>query len=121
MKILYVEDDTKQRELLQQVLEMKGYTVRVAEKAQDGVEQARTWYPDVILMDLRMPVIDGFEAARNLQSDPDPNVREIPIIAISAWGTARHRRKAADAGAIKFFQKPVDFDILIAAIEEVTE
>ncbi len=97
-----------------QMLELSGYEVAVACDGIDGVEQARSWSPDLILMDLRMPRMDGFEAIKLLRSDPE--TADIPIIAISAWASAKHKERALDAGADEHFTKPVDLSRLIETI-----
>ena len=79
-KILYVEDHPAQRDIMAQMLELSGYSVAVASDGVEGVDQARAWNPDLILMDLRMPRMDGFEAIKILRSDP--STAGIPIIAI---------------------------------------
>jgi two-component system cell cycle response regulator DivK len=113
-KILYVEDHPAQRDIMAQMLELSGYEVAVACDGMDGVEQARSWNPDLILMDLRMPRMDGFEAIKLLRSNPE--TADIPIIAISAWASAKHKERALDAGADEHFTKPVDLSRLIETI-----
>jgi two-component system cell cycle response regulator DivK len=98
-KILYVEDHPAQRDIMAQMLELSGYNVAVASDGVEGVDQARAWNPDLILMDLRMPRMDGF-----------------PIIAISAWASAKHKERALEAGADEHFTKPVDLSRLIETI-----
>lgn len=113
-KILYVEDHPAQRDIMAQMLDLSGYEVAVACDGLDGVERARVWGPDLILMDLRMPRMDGFEAIKILRSDPA--TADIPIIAISAWASAKHKERALDSGADEHFTKPVDLSRLIETI-----
>jgi CheY-like chemotaxis protein len=113
-KILYIEDHPAQRDIMAQMLELSGYDVAVAADGLDGVEQARSWDPDLILMDLRMPRMDGFEAIRELRKDP--NTADIPIIAISAWASAKHKERAMESGANEHFTKPVDLPRLLETI-----
>jgi CheY-like chemotaxis protein len=113
-KILYIEDHPAQRDIMAQMLELSGYDVAVATDGLDGVEQARSWDPDLILMDLRMPRMDGFEAIRELRKDP--NTADIPIIAISAWASAKHKERAMESGANEHFTKPVDLPRLLETI-----
>jgi two-component system cell cycle response regulator DivK len=113
-KILYVEDHPAQRDIMAQMLELSGYSVAVASDGVEGVDQARSWNPDLILMDLRMPRMDGFEAIKILRSDP--STADIPIIAISAWASAKHKERALEAGADEHFTKPVDLSRLIETI-----
>ncbi len=116
-KLLYIEDHPAQRDIMAQMLELSGYEVAVACDGIDGVEQARSSPPDLILMDLRMPRMDGFEAIRELRVDP--NTAEIPIIAISAWASAKHKERAIDAGANEHFTKPVDLPRLLETIDQL--
>ena len=113
-KILYVEDHPAQRDIMAQMLELSGYQVAVASDGIEGVELAHSWNPDLILMDLRMPRMDGFEAIKVLRSDPA--TADIPIIAISAWASAKHKDRALEAGADEHFTKPVDLSRLIETI-----
>ncbi len=113
-RILYIEDHPAQRDIMAQMLELSGYDVAVACDGLDGLEQARSRSPDLILMDLRMPRMDGFQAIRELRKDPDTS--EIPIIAISAWASAKHKERALEAGADEHFTKPVDLNRLLETI-----
>ena len=114
-KILYIEDHPAQRDIMAQMLELSGYEVAVASDGVEGVDKARSWSPDLILMDLRMPRMDGFEAIRELRKNP--HTVGIPIIAISAWASAKHKERAMDAGADEHFTKPVDLSRLLETIE----
>jgi CheY-like chemotaxis protein len=113
-KILYVEDHPAQRDIMAQMLELSGYQVAVASDGVEGVDQARSWEPDLILIDLRMPRMDGFEAIEILRGDSKTS--QIPIIAISAWASAKHKERALQAGADEHFTKPVDLSRLIDTI-----
>ena len=114
-KVLYVEDHEAQRDIMVQMLELYGYEVDVASNGEEGVKKAQEEHPDVVLMDIRMPGrIDGFVAIRQLRNGPD--AVDIPIIVISAWGSARHKERALKAGADVHFTKPVSIDKLTAAI-----
>jgi CheY-like chemotaxis protein len=114
-KILYIEDHPAQRDIMAQMLELSGYEVAVASDGIEGVEQAHSWNPDLILMDLRMPRMDGFDAIRELRKGPD--TADIPIIAISAWASAKHKDRAMEAGANEHFTKPVDLPRLLETIK----
>jgi CheY-like chemotaxis protein len=115
-KILYVEDHEAQRDIMVQMLEVHGYEVDVASTGEEGIEKAREWHPDVVLMDIRMPGrIDGIGAIRQLRTDPD--TAGIPIIVVSAWERAKHKKQALDAGADALFTKPVTMGELIAVIK----
>jgi CheY-like chemotaxis protein len=113
-KILYVEDHPAQRDILAQMLELNGFDVAVAGDGLEGVDKARTWQPDLILMDLRMPKMDGFEAIKVIRSTE--STERIPIIAISAWASAKHKERALEAGANEHFTKPVDLNRLLNTI-----
>jgi two-component system cell cycle response regulator DivK len=113
-RILYIEDHPAQRDIMAQMLELSGYEVAVASDGIEGVEQAHSWNPDLILMDLRMPRMDGFEAIRELRKGPD--TADIPIIAISAWASSKHKERAMNAGANEHFTKPVDLPRLLETI-----
>lgn len=117
MKILYVEDNPEQRAILTQMLELEGYEVAVASDGMEGVNKARSWVPDLILMDLRMPKMDGFEAIKVIRVDE--NSCNIPIIVISAWASNKHKKRAFDVGANEFFTKPVDLVRLLTTVGEV--
>jgi two-component system cell cycle response regulator DivK len=113
-KVLYVEDHPAQRDILAQMLELNGFEVAVAGDGLEGVEKARSWLPDLILMDLRMPKMDGFEAIKVIRATEE--TQGIPIIAISAWASAKHKERAIDAGANEHFTKPVDLNRLLTTI-----
>jgi two-component system cell cycle response regulator DivK len=114
-KVLYVEDHEAQRDIMGRMLGLYGYEVDMASNGEEGVEKAQDWHPDVVLIDIRMPGrIDGVAAIRQLRSGPD--TAGIPIIAISAWGSAKHKEQALRAGADAHFTKPVPIDELTAAI-----
>lgn len=114
-KVLYVEDHPAQRDILAQMLELHGFEVDVASDGLEGVEKARAWLPDLILMDLRMPRMDGFEAIKVIRSED--KMSAVPIIAISAWASAKHKERALAAGANEHFTKPVDLNRLLSSME----
>lgn len=113
-KILYVEDHPAQRDIMAQMLELGGFEVDVASDGVEGVEKATNWLPDIILMDLRMPRMDGFEAIEKIRANA--NTATTPIVAISAWASGKHKKRAMDAGANEHFTKPVDLNRLMATI-----
>ena len=114
-KVLYVEDHEGQRDIMGRVLGMCGYEVEVACDGEEGVKKAREGRPDVILMDIRMPGrIDGLAAIRQLRDCP--GTAHIPILDVSAWGTAKHQVQTLNAGANLHFTKPVPIEKLTAAI-----
>lgn len=113
-KVLYIEDHPAQRDILAQMLELNGFEVAVASDGVEGVEKTQAWLPDLILMDLRMPRMDGFEAIKIIRAEQ--STAHIPIIAISAWASAKHKERALAAGANEHFTKPVDLNRLLTTI-----
>jgi CheY-like chemotaxis protein len=114
-RILYVEDSEDNIYMLRRRLERKGIEVIVAQDGEQGIAAAARERPDLILMDLSLPVIDGWEAARRLKSSPETGA--IPIIALSAHAMIGDREKALAAGCDDYDTKPVDFASLMAKIE----
>jgi CheY-like chemotaxis protein len=117
-KILYIEDNDDNVYMLKMRLELLGdYEVLAAENGEKGCEMAATEQPDLILMDLEMPVVDGWEATRRLRRSP--TTRDIPIIALSAHALAGEREKALAAGCNEFDTKPIEFDRLVETLRRV--
>jgi two-component system, cell cycle response regulator DivK len=118
-KLLLVDDNEANCDMLSRRLNRKGYSVLIAGDGQAGIDLAQTDKPDVILMDVTLPVLDGIEAARRLKSDPDTN--RIPIIALTAHAMEADRRKALEAGFDDFDTKPIDFARLTGKIQALLE
>jgi CheY-like chemotaxis protein len=117
-KVLYVEDNDDNVYMLKMRLELLGdFEVLAAENGEKGCEMAAAEQPDIILMDLEMPVVDGWEATRRLKANPQTH--DIPIIALSAHALAGEREKALAAGCNEFDTKPIEFDRLVATIRQV--
>ncbi|HKF12019.1 MAG TPA: response regulator [Xanthobacteraceae bacterium] len=117
-KVLYVEDNDDNIYMLKMRLELLGdFEVVSAEDGEKGCAMALAERPDIILMDLEMPVVDGWEATRRLKGDPQ--TRDIPIIALSAHALAGEREKALAAGADEFDTKPIEFERLVATLRRV--
>jgi len=114
-KILLVEDNEMNRDMLSRRLERKGYTVAIAVDGQQGVDMTYADAPELILMDMSLPVIDGWEATRRLKADD--KTKGIPIIALTAHAMSGDREKALEAGADEYDTKPVDLPRLLAKIE----
>ncbi|MBI2174135.1 MAG: response regulator [Chloroflexi bacterium] len=114
-KILYVEDDEMNRDMLSRRLERRGYQVVLALDGDQGIAVAMSEAPDLILMDLSLPIVDGWEAARRLKTSPQ--TRAIPIIALTAHAMAGDRQKAIEAGCDDYDSKPIDLPRLLAKIE----
>ncbi len=105
-KILYVEDNEDNIVLLQTRLEERGYDVVIARDGEEGVAMAKNELPSLILMDMRLPVMDGWEATKELKATEE--TRDIPIIGISAHAMTGDREKAMDIGCDDYMTKPVD-------------
>jgi CheY-like chemotaxis protein len=117
-RILYVEDNDDNVYMLKMRLELLDeYEVLVAEDGERGCEMAALEKPDLILMDLELPGVDGWEATRRLKGNPD--TRGIPVIALSAHALAGSREKALAAGADEFDTKPVEFERLIGKVRKL--
>ncbi len=114
-KILLVEDNEMNRDMLSRRLVKRGYEVVIALDGQEGVRLAQSEAPTLILMDMSLPVLDGWEATRQLKSTPA--TRAIPIIALTAHAMSEDRLKAKEAGADDFDTKPVDLAQLLEKIE----
>ena len=117
-KILYVEDNDDNIYMLKMRLELLGdFEVLAAENGEKGCEMAAMEQPDLILMDLEMPVVDGWEATRRLKGSQ--TTRDIPIIALSAHALGGEREKALAAGCNEFDTKPIEFDRLVATVRRL--
>ena len=118
MKILLVEDNELNRDMLTRRLKRKGFTVLSAENGQEGIDVALSENPDIILMDLSLPVVDGWTAAGKLKADSA--TKSIPIIALTAHAMKGDREKALDAGCDDYDTKPIDFERLLDKINNLT-
>ena len=114
-KILLVEDDEMNRDMLSRRLIKRGYDVVIAVDGQQGVEMARSEDPALILMDMSLPVMDGWTAMRTLKADADTD--GIPIIALTAHAMSGDETKAREAGADEFDTKPVELKRLLSKME----
>jgi CheY-like chemotaxis protein len=113
-RILLVEDDEMNRDMLSRRLTRNGYEVLLAVNGQQGADMALSKQPDLILMDLSLPVIDGWEATRRIKADEA--TRRIPIIALTAHAMAGDREKAMEVGCEDYDTKPVEISRLLAKI-----
>lgn len=113
-KILLVEDNEMNRDMLSRRLARRGFLVVCALDGQQGLDLARSEAPDVILMDMSLPVLDGWTATRRLREDP--GLRTIPVIALTAHAMADDEQRAREAGCDDFDTKPVELDRLLAKI-----
>lgn len=114
-KILLVEDNEMNRDMLSRRLERRGYEVVLAVDGQQGVDLAQSSHPDLILMDMSLPVIDGWEATRQLKAKE--GVKGTPIIALTAHAMSGDREKALEAGCDDYDTKPIELPRLLGKIE----
>jgi len=117
MKILLVEDNEMNLDMLSRRLSRRGFEIVMATDGAQGVELAQSAHPDLILMDMSLPVMDGWEATRRLKADP--NVQHIPIIALTAHAISGDRERCLAAGCDEYESKPVKFPRLLAKIGQM--
>ena len=113
-KILLIEDNEMNRDMLSRRLERKGFEVVIATDGQAGVDMASSSCPDIILMDLSLPVIDGWEATRRIKADPA--TQHLPVIALTAHAMAGDEEKARAAGCDDYDTKPINLNRLLDKI-----
>jgi two-component system, cell cycle response regulator DivK len=116
-KVLLVEDNEMNRDMLSRRLARRGFQVVCAVDGQQGVDLARSENPDIILMDMSLPVMDGWEATRRIKSDGD--TRNVLVIGLSSHAMSGDREKAIEAGCDDYDTKPVDLDRLLEKIEHL--
>ena len=112
--ILLVEDNELNRDMLSRRLSRKGFEVQFALDGQEAVEKAKTLMPDLVLMDIGLPVLDGYDATRAIKSDD--STKSIPVIALTAHAMAEDRKQCFDAGCNDFDTKPIDLPRLLDKI-----
>ncbi|HVV45432.1 MAG TPA: response regulator [Bryobacteraceae bacterium] len=115
VRVLLVEDNEMNRDMMARRLTRKGYAVSVALDGAEGLQMAAEMAPDLILMDMSLPVLDGWEASRRLKADPA--LRKIPILALTAHAMSDDRTKALEAGCDEYDTKPVEFSRLLEKME----
>jgi two-component system, cell cycle response regulator DivK len=116
-KILIIEDNEESRDALSRRLERRGYNVLTALDGEQGVAMAKSEGPDLVLMDMNMPVLDGWQAAKEIRGFE--KTQHMPIIGLTAHAMAGDREKALAAGCVDYHTKPVDFALLLTQIEAV--
>jgi len=114
-KLLLVEDNEMNRDMLSRRLTRRGYEVAIAVDGDQGVTMAQSEKPDLVLMDMSLPVIDGWEATRRIKSSED--TRHLPVIGLTAHAMAGDREKAIEAGCDDYDTKPIELERLIGKIE----
>ncbi len=113
-KLLLVEDNEMNRDMLSRRLQRRGYEVIIAVNGEEGVKRAQSEAPDLILMDMSLPVLDGWEATRRLKAAP--KTQSIPILGLTAHAMSGDREKAIEAGCDDYDTKPVEFSRLLEKI-----
>jgi two-component system cell cycle response regulator DivK len=116
--ILLVEDNEVNREMMRRRLQRRGYEVKEAVDGQEAITKAQTEHPSVILRDMSLPIIDGWDATARLKSDPATS--GIPIIGLTAHAMVEDKQKALQAGCDDYATKPVEFEKLIVIIKRFT-
>lgn len=119
IRILIVEDNEDNQDLMRFLLERAGYEVTTVENGRDGIDAARRDKPDIILMDLSLPELDGWSAAREIKADPV--LAKIPLIAVTAHTLAGDRRKALEAGFDSYISKPINIHMFDVTVGKVLE
>ncbi len=118
MKILIVEDNEMNRDMLSRRLLKKGFEIIIAIDGAEGVEKTINEKPDLVLMDMSLPVMDGWEATKNLKANNE--TAKIPIIALTAHAMAQDKEKALAAGCDEYDTKPIDLNRLLSKISSLT-
>ncbi len=116
-KVLVVEDNEMNRDMLSRRLQRRGYEVVISVDGEDGVNKAQSESPDIILMDMDLPVLDGWAATKMLKAAPE--TQSIPVIALTAHAMAGDREKALEAGCDDYDTKPVEFSRLVEKMEKL--
>lgn len=115
-KILVIEDNEQNLYLVRFILERSNYEVFAAPDGQSGIEAAALLKPDLILMDIQLPVMDGYAVARNLRQNPD--LADTPIVAVTSYAMTGDREKAMEAGCNGYIEKPINPDTFVAKVEQ---
>ncbi|TAJ35679.1 MAG: response regulator [Reyranella sp.] len=116
-KILIVEDTEDNRQILRDLLGMAGYTLFEARDGAEGVAKAAEHRPDLILMDIQMPVMDGYEATRRIKANPE--LKAIPIVAVTSYALSGDEQKTRDAGCDAYIAKPYSPRQMLAKVREL--
>ncbi len=115
-KILVIEDNEQNLYLVRFILEQRDYEVFAAMDGKSGIEMAALLKPDLILLDIQLPVMDGYAVARNLRQNPD--LANTPIVAVTSYAMSGDREKVMEAGCNGYIEKPIDPDTFVAKVEQ---
>lgn len=118
-RILVIEDNEENRDSLSRRLQRRGFEVLLASDGKVGVETAKAEHPDLILMDMNMPLVDGWEATRQIKAEPA--TAKVPVIALTAHAMAGDKERALAAGCTDYHTKPIEFPKLLAQIESLLQ
>jgi CheY-like chemotaxis protein len=118
-RLLVVEDNEENRDALSRRLQRRGFEVLIAIDGKAGLEMAKTEKPDLILMDMNMPQLDGWEATRQIKADE--SIRHLPVIGLTAHAMPGDKERALEAGCADYHTKPVEFSKLLAQIEAILQ
>ena len=119
MRVLLVEDHEELWDFLSRRLQRRGFEVTIATDGQQGIDRARDSKPDIVLLDMNLPILDGWTVARMLKADPA--TAAVPIIALTAHAMSGDRQKAIDVGCNDYHAKPVVFATLLSQIENLIQ
>jgi CheY-like chemotaxis protein len=114
-KILIIEDNEQNLYLLSYILNKHGYVIEAARNGEEGIKAAVSFSPDLILLDVQLPGMDGYAVARRLRADPD--LRDIPIVAVTSYAMMGDRERAIESGCTGYIKKPIDPDIFVSQVE----
>jgi two-component system, cell cycle response regulator DivK len=115
-KILVIEDNEQNLYLVRFILEQRDYEVFAAMDGRSGIEMAALLKPDLILLDIQLPVMDGYAVAHNLRQNPD--LANTPIVAVTSYAMSGDREKVMEAGCNGYIEKPIDPDTFVAVVEQ---
>ncbi len=118
-KVLIIDDKPNNLEMTKDILEFAGYEALTANNAKNGIEMMRKSHPDLVLLDILMPEMDGYEAVRVIRSDD--KIKQIPILAYTALATGINRDKALEYGCVDVITKPIDIDNFYKVIKTYTK
>ena len=118
-KILIVEDNPLNLELIVDILQVRGYEIFTATTGKESIELAKKAMPDLILMDMQLPVLDGYEATRRIRQDPQ--LKSIPIVALTSYAMRGDKERIFEAGCNGYIAKPIDTRKIIKQIREFLE